>query len=365
MNLCTVNAIKTEKPFSRSVFRMSQQLQRAVTRARVQSTVFDWRVENVPSFNQKPGDSIDSPLFTCAQLNWQLRFCPGGENDETTDFWSVWLALMSPGKVLANFQIQLRDANKDDEALAFEDFNNIHFSKPRVDRVMPLTGSTRFVLRASVKATDVVLRCTLGIVNVVADTLPSTTTTSSPTCNWAQNLLDTGLLSDVTITINKERDIAAHRCVLAARSPVFRAMFQQSMQETAVGQVHIDDVDAVAFDSFLRSLYSLSLDSKCQCVPGVLVLADRYQVADLVRACLDHLTSTVTEKNLVDLLQLAALLSENESTAAHLTAACVAFVRQSSGSVLHSLLMNEEAKLLLKPDQLWKFIAAVVAPASM
>ena len=35
----------------------------------------------------------------------------------------------------------------------------------------------------------------------------------------------------------------AHRAVLAARSPVFAAMFEHEMQESLEGKVHIDDVD--------------------------------------------------------------------------------------------------------------------------
>ncbi|KAK1663981.1 hypothetical protein QYE76_052140 [Lolium multiflorum] len=112
-------------------------------------------------------------------------------------------------------------------------------------------------------------------------------------------LLDTGEGADVEFKVGGET-FAEHRCILAARSPVFKAELSSSTAGTCV---KIDDMDATAFRALLRFIYTEALPETT--VPAVarqlLAVADRYQVARLRSVCEDKLSGNLdkmtTERN--------------------------------------------------------------------
>lgn len=91
------------------------------------------------------------------------------------------------------------------------------------------------------------------------------------------------LFTDVELVVG-ERVFAAHRAVLAARSPVFAAMFHTDMIESRSRRVQVDDVPANVFDVFLRFVYTGQLAHGAD-DDELLRVADRYQVETLRRLC--------------------------------------------------------------------------------
>ena len=63
--------------------------------------------------------------------------------------------------------------------------------------------------------------------------------------------------ADVTFEVGGE-SFAAHRCVLAARSPVFRAELFGAMKESTAGggKARVDGVEARAFKALLHFIYT-------------------------------------------------------------------------------------------------------------
>uniref|UniRef100_A0A0E0I2R0 BTB domain-containing protein n=1 Tax=Oryza nivara TaxID=4536 RepID=A0A0E0I2R0_ORYNI len=146
-------------------------------------------------------------------------------------------------------------------------------------------------------------------------------------------LLSEKVGADVTFQVaGRGETFAAHRCVLAARSPVFRAQLFGPMKEgsTASGVIAIDDMEPEVFSSLLNFIYTDSLDDdgdgddddgvmaqhqlaaadrygldrmKLVCeeklrkhidgssVGSILSLADRHNCDDLKEACFDFLSS--------------------------------------------------------------------------
>ena len=77
--------------------------------------------------------------------------------------------------------------------------------------------------------------------------------------------------------------IPAHKVVVAARSPVFAAMFQSDMEESRTNQVKISDIEPTVFRDFLYFLYTGRLNSAN--IHDLYMAADKYQVETLKSLC--------------------------------------------------------------------------------
>jgi speckle-type POZ protein len=109
---------------------------------------------------------------------------------------------------------------------------------------------------------------------------------------------------DVTFQVAREM-IAAHRCVLAARSQVFMAELFGPMKEKSISYILIDDMDATVFRAMLHFIYTDTMadidkeDDALVITQHLLVAADRYGIERLKLICEEKLcdyyinTSTV------------------------------------------------------------------------
>ena len=70
------------------------------------------------------------------------------------------------------------------------------------------------------------------------------------------NMLTDTDTSDFVLICQGE-EMKAHKLILCARSPVFRAMLQSKMSENATGEVKIDDVDKEVLKEMLRYIGEL------------------------------------------------------------------------------------------------------------
>ncbi len=101
-----------------------------------------------------------------------------------------------------------------------------------------------------------------------------------------------GKLTDVKLLV-ESRSFSAHRSLLAARSPVFAAMFGSEMEEARTGEVLINDTDNGTFEYFLRFLYEGEMKNwNSSLRKKLFALADRYQVETLMDICRPSSLST-------------------------------------------------------------------------
>ena len=108
-------------------------------------------------------------------------------------------------------------------------------------------------------------------------------------------LLDTET-SDVVLLCQGE-EIRVHRSILGARSPVFRAMLQSQMLESTKGEVRIEDADKDVLKEMLSYVYKIEVNANFTKFKELLVLADKYQIDDLVRYCEERIIETLTYEN--------------------------------------------------------------------
>ncbi|EAZ15536.1 hypothetical protein OsJ_30941 [Oryza sativa Japonica Group] len=122
------------------------------------------------------------------------------------------------------------------------------------------------------------------------------------------DLLETEKGADVVFEVGGQT-FAAHRCVLAARSPVFRAELYGLMKEgDTAGVVRVEEMEAQVFKVLLRFLYTDSLpemkeeDVMCQ---HLLVAADRYNLERLKLICEEKLCKYISVGTVSNILALA------------------------------------------------------------
>ncbi|KAL6644499.1 hypothetical protein ACP70R_016107 [Stipagrostis hirtigluma subsp. patula] len=132
--------------------------------------------------------------------------------------------------------------------------------------------------------------------------------------------------SDVSFVVDGET-FPAHRAVLAARSPVFKAQLFGSMADATMPSITLHDITATTFKAMLRFMYTddLPADDELRGSPSemfqdLLALADRYALDRLKLIC----ASKLCEKVSVD--TVAAILGCAETyNCPELKKKCIAF----------------------------------------
>jgi len=94
----------------------------------------------------------------------------------------------------------------------------------------------------------------------------------------------------------QDRSIPCHKVVLASRSPVFRAMLLNDMEESSSSKVQPKEFDSQTISLLLRFLYrgKLEQDLLDKNAEAVFKAADYYEVTDLKRLCEKSLIKKVT-----------------------------------------------------------------------
>ncbi|KQJ99039.1 BTB/POZ and MATH domain-containing protein 2 [Brachypodium distachyon] len=145
----------------------------------------------------------------------------------------------------------------------------------------------------------------------------SITVPASEMGNQFGSLLDSPDGTDLSFSVGGET-FRAHRTVLAARSPVFRAMLFGSMAEANMSRITLspDDIDLETFRAVLRFVYtdrppveerfgwSLKTTEHFQ---RVLAAADRYDLGRLKLMCAQKLWETVSAETVATTLGCAEM----------------------------------------------------------
>jgi hypothetical protein len=115
------------------------------------------------------------------------------------------------------------------------------------------------------------------------------------------------LAPDVTLSLPRAAAIPAHKLVLIARSPVFRAMLTGPMKESTRRTIKIAHYEEDVVRAFLRFLYCdccTAADLEAHAL-GLLAMADEYDVPALLSVCEAYLSIHLTEQNMVHVVEAA------------------------------------------------------------
>ncbi|XP_065203944.1 speckle-type POZ protein B-like [Planococcus citri] len=128
-----------------------------------------------------------------------------------------------------------------------------------------------------------------------------------PECNLSENLaslFENQEFTDVVLSVNG-KDFPAHKLVLAARSPVFRAMFKHDTIENELNRVDIEDIDEQVAGEMLKYIYTGKCLNLKKSAGGLLAAADKYDLYQLKTMCAKTLFEGLSVENATSVLSLA------------------------------------------------------------
>jgi len=142
-------------------------------------------------------------------------------------------------------------------------------------------------------------------------------------------------LGDVKL-ISGGEEIACHKFLLVAQSPVFKAMFEMDSKEKEENVVNILDSTPDAVRSFVRFLYDGILRLATiyykdhEHIFGLLNLANKYQVGLLVTCCMDTLINIMDVDNV---LKIFAVVDKFE-LGYQITSMVIDFMKENIGVII-------------------------------
>ncbi|XP_067824674.1 kelch-like ECH-associated protein 1A isoform X2 [Heptranchias perlo] len=115
-------------------------------------------------------------------------------------------------------------------------------------------------------------------------------------------------LCDVTVRVTyagKEQSFAVHRIVLAACSPVFRAMFTGNLRERQAPEVRLEGIHPRVMERLIDFAYTSRVSVGEQCVLQLLLASTMYQVEGVIQACCDFLVKNLDSANAIGICRFA------------------------------------------------------------
>lgn len=287
------------------------------TQVKIVKFSYMWTINNFSYSREEMGEVLKSSSFSAGandKLKWCLRVNPKGLDEESKEYLSLYLLLVSCNKneVRAKFKFSILNARRE-ETKAMESQRAYRFVQGKD------WGFKKFIRR------DFLLDEANGLlpddkltlyceVSVVADSVNISGQNCAiqfkvPDCRLSDDigdLFESKKFSDVTLNVSG-KEFHAHKAILAARSPVFSAMFEHDMEENKKNRVEITDVDADVLKEMLRFIYTGRASNLENMADELLAAADKYALERLKVMCEEELCQSLSVDSVSESLVLADL----------------------------------------------------------
>ncbi|KAL6843972.1 hypothetical protein ACP4OV_025645 [Aristida adscensionis] len=295
------------------------------------------------------GRFVSSAAFAVGGRDWAVRFYPDGATADCLGNASAFLYYCSrdAAGVRARFTLSLLEKGG-----ALSQVTNAcmkHTFSPASDN----WGFIKFVEKSKLQGPPcldndcLTIRCVLTVVKqsrTVDAGMNSVVVPPSSLHRDLGEMLSDGEGADVTFVVDGQT-FRAHRCVLAYRSPVFRAELFGPMREDTARAIKIDDMEPQIFEALLHFIYTDVLPDSCNdgrnaAMQHLLVAADRYGVERLRLLCESKLGEAIDVETVATTLVLA-----EQHNCSQLKRACIGFM--ASPSMLGAVMLTDGFKHLL------------------
>ncbi|XP_036032686.1 speckle-type POZ protein-like [Onychomys torridus] len=285
-----------------------------------QNFSYVWTIHNFRFFVEERTELIRSSTFSTGDNEiWCLIAYPNGFDEVSADYLSVNLVLLSCLKmhVWAKFQFWIISAEG-------EKTQTMRIS--RAIRFVPGLGYgfKKYILRdflfsnASHLLTDDKLSLFCRV-SIIQDSFRISNQNRKPgiqvpRCTLADELgelWENSQFTDCCLVVAGQ-EFRVHKAILAARSPVFRAMFQHDMKESKSNHVEIHDLEPHVFKAMMGFIYTGKAPDLDSMAAAVLAAADKYGLQRLKVMCEDALCRDLSVENAAHTLFLADLHSSGQ-----------------------------------------------------
>ncbi|XP_015112373.1 speckle-type POZ protein B-like [Diachasma alloeum] len=290
---------------------------------------YTWKIKNILNRPERLNEKLISPVFyskTSTDKIWRLEIFPKGDNKQSQDYIALYLGMKSLKsseeyvnegvRVVCEFSI----VNPETKQKCFE----LHF-KYNFREKKSLYGYRYFISREKLSKEGtlfmpnglLIINCKLTWQSVDLDTpdVAELESISMATPHRLQddlkNFLGSPQFSDVTLIAEDER-IPAHKMILAARSPVFSAMFKYpEMMEGQRNEMRIQGVSLRAVTAMLHYIYTDQIRDE-GLMKELLEVADRYQLEGLKSECERVLAGQINRENALEIMGIAEVHNAEE-----------------------------------------------------
>ncbi|XP_062520159.1 speckle-type POZ protein B-like [Corticium candelabrum] len=285
-----------------------------LTKIKVVKFSYMWTINNFSYCGFEVGETLKSSTFTsphCEHMKWCLRVNPKGLDHDSKDYLSLYLLLVACNNSEARAKFKFSILNhKGEERKAMESQRAYKFVQGKD------WGFKKFIRRDFLMDESngllpndrLTIYCEVGVAED-SENISGSAHIEVPNCGLKMDLgimLERQLLSDVVLTVGT-KEFPAHRATLAARSPVFCAMFDHEMEESRKGRVQITDVQSDVLQEMLRFIYTseIAQEKLEKMATELLAAADKYQLDRLKVICEDVMRTNLSVENAADILVLA------------------------------------------------------------
>ena len=123
---------------------------------------------------------------------------------------------------------------------------------------------------------------------------------------------DNPAFADVTLECEGV-ELKSHRIILAARSSVFKRMLSQGgFREQQTGRIKIEEMEVSILRQMIRYVYTDLVEVDEANVPALYYAADRYDIKNLIKFCLDRMLLHVDATSAAECYRLAHLRGHRE-----------------------------------------------------
>lgn len=273
------------------------------------------------------GKYIASDTFNVGGYSWAIYFYPDGKSlEDNAGYVSLFIALASDGSdVRALFELTLIDQSGKERHKVHSHFGRALESGPYTLKYRgSMWGYKRFFKRTALETSDYLkddclqVHCCVGVVKSHTEGPKSYSIRVPPSDIGLQfgQLLECGKGTDVSFDVNGET-FAAHKLVLAARSPVFRAQLFGPMKDQNIRCIKVEDIEAPVFKALLHFIYWDKLPDMEELTglgtkwastlmsQHLLAAADQYGLERLLSLCESNLCEDVAINTVATTLALA------------------------------------------------------------
>lgn len=332
-----------------------------LTQVKINKCSYTWTISNFSYLRKKTGEELESPCFSMGthdESKWCLRLYLKGINENFKDYLSLYLYRKSGVEFKLDGQYKLSilskkrgkimeqteecQYNKNYSSWGFPGFVKNELLKDETSRIL-VDDTITFHCEITV-AIDIV-----SISSENSKTQRHRSSDVSASLDFEKLFLDEKF-SDVKLVTPCGRSIPAHKNILAARSPIFSAMFEHDMVESKSNVVEIADVEHDVLKDMLRFIYSGKVENVENAACGLLAAADKYGIEGLKSMCEEVLCDTMSVDNVVDVLVVA-----DRHNIGYLKARALNFIKAHIGDVIES----EGFKSMMQTDILTDIIRAI------